>query len=116
MRRTDAQRLSIALAGFALAEFAEQTVRQMPAWEVVTPAQLGIVTFRCVPPQKSAAEVNALNTALVGAMVRDGLAFLTSTQLNGDTVLRLCTINPRTTEADITATLHRLDQLRTDVA
>jgi hypothetical protein len=42
-------------------------------------------------------------------MLQDGFALATSTVLNGRTVLRLCTINPRTTEADIEQTLDWLD-------
>lgn len=98
--------------GMELAEFAERAVRDLPEWEVTTPARMGIVTFRCVPTGAAPAEVDALNAALVGAMVRDGLAFLTSTRLGGRPVLRLCPINPRTTESDVLATLHRLDELR----
>jgi hypothetical protein len=43
-------------------------------------------------------------------MLRDGFAFLTSTTLKGKTALRLCTINPRTTEADIVQTINRLEK------
>jgi hypothetical protein len=44
-------------------------------------------------------------------MMRDGHALLTSTELRGVASLRLCTINPRTTEQDIVGTVERLDQL-----
>ena len=43
-------------------------------------------------------------------MLRDGFAFLTSTTLKGITALRLCTINPRTTEQDIVQTIDRLEK------
>ena len=91
--------------GFSLAELAERTVRQMPDWEVVTPAEMGIVSFR----RRGAPETfyHALHTA----MLADGYAFLSSTILNGQTALRMCTINPRTTEADIVDTLRWLDTL-----
>jgi hypothetical protein len=46
----------------------------------------------------------------VDLMLRDGFAFLTSTTLKGKTVLRLCTINPRTTEEDIIKTIDRLEK------
>jgi hypothetical protein len=35
---------------------------------------------------------------------------LTSTELRGAVSLRLCTINPRTTEQDIVETINRLDR------
>jgi hypothetical protein len=40
---------------------------------------------------------------------RGGYAFLSTTRLQGKTVLRYCTINPRTTEADLRETIRRLD-------
>jgi len=35
--------------GFELAAFAENLLRELPNWSIVTPAQMGIVTFRYVP-------------------------------------------------------------------
>jgi aromatic-L-amino-acid decarboxylase len=42
-------------------------------------------------------------------MIADGFAMLSSTALRGQTVLRMCTINPRATEADVRETIRRLD-------
>jgi aromatic-L-amino-acid decarboxylase len=44
----------------------------------------------------------------VAALAADGYAAVTSTDLRGTPALRLCTINPRTTEAEIAETLTRL--------
>jgi aromatic-L-amino-acid decarboxylase len=90
--------------GLALAEFAEQKLRGIEGWEIVTPAQMGIVTFHIpgVDYQK-----------LHDAMLEDGFALATSTVLKGRTVLRFCCINPRTTEDDIEQTIHRIDALCT---
>jgi glutamate/tyrosine decarboxylase-like PLP-dependent enzyme len=95
--------------GFALAEAAEQMVRALPDWVVVSPAQMGVVTFRHAPPHLSPEAQDAANHAAVEAMIADGYAMVTSTVLRGRTVLRLCTINPRTTEEEIAETLRRLD-------
>ncbi len=88
--------------GIALAERAEQLVRADPFWEVVTPAQLGVVTFAAVGA--SGEDHGRAATALSD----DGYASLTTTTLHGRSVLRLCTINPATTEEDLTGTLARL--------
>jgi glutamate/tyrosine decarboxylase-like PLP-dependent enzyme len=85
--------------GIALAEHAERTLRATPGWEIVTPAQLAIVTF--APAQGDPA-------AMAAALVADGYAVVSSTVLDGRSVLRLCTINPRTTEAEIDETIARL--------
>ena len=88
--------------GIALAERAQALIEADPHWQTVTPAQLGIVTF--THPGWDAAE----HTARVAALTADGYAAVTSTTLKGIPALRLCTINPRTTEADIAQTLARL--------
>jgi aromatic-L-amino-acid decarboxylase len=93
--------------GFELAEYAQSRLERMARWEVLSPAQMGIVAFRYLPQR---AEPNPMQTELVEAMLRDGYALLTSTVLRGVTALRLCTINPRTSEDDIGATLARLDR------
>ncbi|MEY2507398.1 MAG: hypothetical protein QOH01_1727 [Verrucomicrobiota bacterium] len=89
--------------GFELAEFAECELRRRGNWEILSPAEMAIVAFRF-------GKDDALQTRLVEAMLRDGFAFLTSTTLKGVTALRLCTINPRTTEDDIVQTIDRLEK------
>jgi aromatic-L-amino-acid decarboxylase len=96
---------------FESAEVAEETVRQLPGWEVVTPAQMAIVTFRCVPRGLAPGEVNRLNRQLVEEMIGDGFAMVSSTVLRGLTVLRMCTINPHTTDAGIQETIRRLNHM-----
>jgi len=91
--------------GFELAEFTEARLRKMTGWEIVTPAQMGIVCFRYEDAD------DAAHLRLVQSILKDGFALITSTVLQGRTVLRTCTINPRTTEADIEDTLDRLDRL-----
>jgi aromatic-L-amino-acid decarboxylase len=96
--------------GVALAELAEETLRRSPHWEIVTPAQLGIVTFRPAIAGRPAAEVDAACRRLVDEMIADGFAMVSSTMLRERFVLRLCTINPRTTDDDIRETVWRLEQ------
>ena len=96
------RRLAAAIEhGIALAEYAQRQVEDDQGWEVVTPAQLGIVTF-------ARREQGHDHQALAASMAREGYATLTSTRLRGRSVLRLCTINPRTTTTDIETTLERL--------
>jgi len=97
--------------GIALAELAEETLRKLVDWEIVTPAQLGIVTFRYNASRCSLQELEAINQRIVDEMIEDGFAMVSSTILKGQTVLRMCTINPRTTESDIQVTIQRLDKL-----
>lgn len=93
--------------GIDLAEAAERRLRASANWEVTTRAQLAIVSFR--RRGLSGERADALHTAVVEGMVADGGALLTSTVIGGRTVLRLCAINPRTTEADLDRTLALAD-------
>jgi aromatic-L-amino-acid/L-tryptophan decarboxylase len=91
--------------GVALAEHAEAVLRSRRGWEVVTPASLGIVCFT---------RVGVDDSAVAAAMVADGFAAPSTTVLRGRTVLRLCTINPRTTFEDIEETILRMEQVSAD--
>jgi aromatic-L-amino-acid decarboxylase len=62
-----------------LARLAEQALRARPHWEIVSPATMGIVAFRYAPSGWDAARVDALNRALVDAMIADGYAIVSST-------------------------------------
>jgi glutamate/tyrosine decarboxylase-like PLP-dependent enzyme len=98
-----ARRLGAAVArGVASAEHAQRLVAADPAWQVVTPAQLAVVTFA---PRAGGDDTCR---TLAARVARDGIAAVTSTRLHGRPVLRLCTVNPRTTPADLAATLAAL--------
>jgi hypothetical protein len=44
-------------------------------------------------------------------MVADGFAAPSTTEIDGQVVLRLCTINPRTTFDDIERTIQRMEAI-----
>ena len=85
--------------GFRMARVAEEAIAGMEDWRVVTRAQMGIVTFRHEPADMKAAAVDDHNTNIAGECLRRGLAFVVTTRVRGRVVLRLCTINPRASEA-----------------
>jgi len=90
--------------GIALAEHAEALLRERGGWEVVSPAQLAIVCFRRDGEDSG-------QTLLAAAMVADGFAAPSTTEVGGRVALRMCTINPRTTEEDIERTILRMEEL-----
>jgi aromatic-L-amino-acid/L-tryptophan decarboxylase len=96
--------------GFEMAEFAEELLRQSDCWRIISPAAFGIVTFRYVASGRPENEINEIHRRMVEMMTEDGFAFANSTVLRGQTVMRLCTINPRTTEDDVRATIKQLEQ------
>lgn len=102
-RTYGAERLGQAVErGIALAERAEQLLRDDARWDVVTPAQLGVVTWAAIGVSSEQ------HRAAAAALTNDGYASVTTTTIRGRSVLRLCTLNPRTTEDDIRGTLSRL--------
>jgi glutamate/tyrosine decarboxylase-like PLP-dependent enzyme len=94
----DAFRAAIA-RGIANAERAQRAVERHPDLEIVTAAQLGVVTVRHVSGDAG---------AIVERVVAEGFCAPSSTVLRGETVIRLCTLNPRTTDEDIEATVERI--------
>lgn len=95
--------------GFELAEIAEREFRARKGWEILSPAQMATVCFRF-------GNRDELQSQLVDVMMQDGHALLTSTTLRGVASLRLCTINPRTTEQDLVSTVDRLDKFARELA
>ena len=101
--------------GFELAEMAESLLRDSGRWEIVTPAQLAILTFRYIPANGDEKLSNKLTNAIVEAMIDDGFAFASSTTIGNKTVLRMCTNNPRTTPSDLRQTVNLMGQLAADL-
>jgi glutamate/tyrosine decarboxylase-like PLP-dependent enzyme len=93
--------------GIALGEAAEAAIRSDARWEVVTPAQLAVVTFAPAPGRWQGAGDTMVQGAVAGLMA-DGYAAVTSTQVRGRTVLRLCLIHPDAQLEEVRETLERL--------
>jgi glutamate/tyrosine decarboxylase-like PLP-dependent enzyme len=95
--------------GIMLAEQAEAFVRQMEDWEVVTPAQLGVLTIRYLPKGMVTLDtINEINKQLAEEVVRGGFAMVSTTTLKGKVVIRLCTIHPGTTTEELHQILARI--------
>ena len=84
-----------------LAEFAEPLVRGRPELTLMAPATLGIVCFRREWPGCDEAETERRGLALAGALERSGTALVSSTRLAGRHAIRLCVLNPTSSEDDV---------------
>ncbi len=93
--------------GMELAEAVERRLGSMPNWEVVTAAQLGVIT--CAPRPRAGLDADGATEAIARAVNDTGAAHVATTVLKGRKAIRLCTINPATTEDDITEVLVALD-------
>lgn len=106
----DALRNAVA-QGIRNAELVEQLLREQGCFEIVTPAQIGVLTFRFVPPDGSEMDADTLTRALYNANRERGYSMLTTTLIRGRPVLRICAINPRTTEEDFRSSVALLAEL-----
>lgn len=96
-----------------LAEEVEKHLRTSGQWEVISPATLAIINFRYNPISKKLSEkqLDQLNQNISEKVIASRQAQLVTTILNGQVVLRMCLINPRTTIEDVKSTLALCESL-----
>jgi aromatic-L-amino-acid decarboxylase len=87
--------------GLDLADYAEALVASRPELTLMAPATLGIVCFRREVPGGSEADAERLGTALADALERSGTALVSTTRLAGRHAIRLCVLNPTSSEEDV---------------
>jgi glutamate/tyrosine decarboxylase-like PLP-dependent enzyme len=98
--------------GFNLADLAHSQLQELDDWEILSPAGLAIITFRYAPYHSlSESAIGMLNTLISKNVVASNIAAIFTTQLKGKVSLRMCTINPQTTEEDIIYVIQSLDRI-----
>ena len=97
--------------GIDNAESVEAHLRELDCFEVVTPAQLGVVNFRYRVPGTDLTESNALTRAIYQANRERGFSMLTTTIIRGVQTLRICAINPRVEEAQLRRSVEILAEI-----
>jgi aromatic-L-amino-acid decarboxylase len=85
------------------ARLLEQLVRASADFEILSPAQFGIVCFRALPKGYEATDLDDLNERINARVVSEGRFLISSTRLRGAFSLRMCTLGFRTTMDDIRA-------------
>lgn len=95
-----------------LAEQVEAELRKSKKWEVISPATLAIINFRYNPVNENFTEkqLDQINQKISARMMDSREALLVTTILQGQVVLRMCLINPRTTLEDVKSTLELCEQ------
>ena len=96
--------------GYELAETAEETLRSLPDWEIVSPAAQAVINFRYAPAGMSGRVLDELNQRISREICASGFAQVLTTELNGKKVLRICALNPATTREDMVETVKLLDR------
>src|SRR5215470_5488394 len=84
-----------------LASYAEELVRDQAALTLMAPVTLGIVCFRREWPGCDEAETERRGIALADALERSGTALVSTTRLAGRHAIRLCILNPTSSEEHV---------------
>ena len=84
-----------------LAEYAEALIRSHAELTLMAPATLGIVCFRREWPGCDEAETERRGTALAEDLERSGAALVSTTRLAGRHAIRLCVLNPTSSEEHV---------------
>jgi len=88
--------------GIHRAEYAEQLFAAHHDFEILSPAQFGVVCFRARPSDiTDGAALDAINERINSRVNATGRFLISSTKLRGQFSLRLCTHVHRMTDADI---------------
>jgi glutamate/tyrosine decarboxylase-like PLP-dependent enzyme len=100
-----------------LALEAQRRIEHAPELELMTPASLGIVTFRRHPEGADDEPVlDRINAALAEEIQRRGEVFVSTGRVRGRLVLRLCILNHSTTTAEVERALELAATLPVDLA
>jgi aromatic-L-amino-acid decarboxylase len=97
----------------ALARFLSEEVDRRPGLERMAEPVLSIANFRYRPERSSLSDedLDRLNRRIANRLVGDGSFFLAPTILKGRTALRVCIVNFRTSEEDLTILLDEVDRV-----
>ena len=96
---------------------AQRRIEADPRLELVSPASLGILTFRRRgAPGRSPTDIDRENEAIVAALATAGDVVLTSTVIGGRYAIRLCILNHTSAEADVAYALERVATADVDPA
>jgi glutamate/tyrosine decarboxylase-like PLP-dependent enzyme len=91
-----------------MAKTLQAKIQQHPDFELIAAGELSITCFRYAPAGIPAEQLDDLNRDLALTIQREGQAFLTTTLLNNQRVLRVCIVNFRTTDTDLDILLNVL--------
>jgi aromatic-L-amino-acid/L-tryptophan decarboxylase len=98
-----------------LALYAQRQIEQSAELELMSPASLGVLTFRRHPPGvDDEAILERVNASLADRIERDGDVFLSTGRVRGRFVLRLCILNHSTSQDQVDRALELVQSLDVD--
>jgi len=100
-----------------LALHAQSQIEATPELELMSPASLGVVTFRRHPAGvDDEAALERINASLAERMEQGGEVFLSTARVRGRCVLRLCVLNHSTSQTEVDRALELAQSLPVDPA
>ncbi|MEO5590559.1 MAG: aminotransferase class V-fold PLP-dependent enzyme [Gemmatimonadaceae bacterium] len=96
--------------GMERARLLESLVNESAHFEVLCPAQFGILCFRARPSEFSETNLDVLNERINARVVGEASYLISSTRLRGAFSLRMCTLGFRTTDDDICGLFNSLER------
>ncbi len=98
------------------AQYLVNEIEKADHLEMMAPAPLSIVCFRYNFGQVSPKKLTQLNDEIINRVEQDGRIFLTGTKINGQTALRVCFINHRTSNRDVEAIIKVVTEIGQNTA
>src|SRR4051812_12222746 len=100
-----------------LALHAQRRIESSPDLELMSPASLGVVTFRRHPPGiDDEAALERINASLADQIERGGEVFMSTARVRGRYVLRVCVLNHSTSQAEVDRALDLAASLEVGLA
>ena len=100
--------------GIEMAEYAEQEIRQLPNWEILSPASLAIVTFRFAPAGRNKDELDNLNQGISHHLLAENITAMLTTKVGGKVVLRICSISPHLSREWMKGVIEKMNLIAED--
>ncbi|MCB0084331.1 MAG: hypothetical protein KDE47_25500, partial [Caldilineaceae bacterium] len=97
----------------ALAQLLRAKIAARPNFELMAAGPLSVTCFRYAPA--GALDLKALNRSLLEIVQNQGQTYLTSTEIQGEFVLRATVVNFRTSESDLDFLLDAIEQAGQEV-
>jgi L-2,4-diaminobutyrate decarboxylase len=102
--------------GFCLAEAAEEVLKQLPDWEILSPAQMAIICFRYAPPDHPPELLDDLNRMISKKAIEENLAAPLTTKLYDKVCMRICSIHPDLKNEEMIEIIQGLDRIAKDLS